>query len=205
MAEPLEQRLLDVIRQELARTLAALCQDVGAAESSILLPRGESDLVFFASSNPALMQPGIPAVPIAASFSGLAFRTGQTIAFADAASQAPHFKAVDEKVGHKTHEFAAIPFSDRTTLGIITLVNRPATDGAPRPFDIAELRRAEAVATELARPISLLSGLLGSGSFEQDGAGLLDAELAADLALLNEPERRIVHSLTGALLQNRPE
>jgi len=57
----------------------------------------------------------------------------------------------------------------------------------------------------LARPISLLSGLLGGAKFEQDGAGRLDAELAADLALLNEPERRIVHSLTGALLQNRPE
>ena len=138
MANALAQRLLDLARQELARTLAGLCHEVGAAESSILLPRGDAELVFFASSNPVLMQPGAPAVPIIASFSGLAYRTGQTIAFADAANQPPHFKAVDEMVGAPTREFAAIPFSGRIVLGVVTLVNRASAAGDyRRPFTLA--------------------------------------------------------------------
>lgn len=204
--DTISKRLMEGARQEMARTLTALCGDVGAAESSILLPRGDGGLFFFASSNPALMQPGIPIVPISTSFSGLAFRSGQTIAFADAATQAPHFKAVDDLVGQQTHEFAAVPISDRTTLGIITLVNRPASQtGGSRPFDLTELRHAEAVAREMANPIALLAGLLGVAFSEQDSGDALDADLLAELALLNESERRVVHSLASALIQNRAE
>ena len=203
MTHTLQQRLVLALRQDLARSLSALCSEVGAAESSILLPRGEGELYFFASSNPVLLQPGVPTVPIGTSFSGLAFRSGQTIAFADAATQAPHYKAVDEMVGTKTHEFAAIPISGRTTLGVLTLVNRATLQDQPVPFEIGELRRGEALARDMAQPIALLSGLVG-GTAEPE-AGSLEADLLADLALLDPGERRVVHSLASALLQNRTE
>ena len=205
MPATLTQRLVELTRQELARTLAGLCQDVGAAESSILLPRGDADLVFFASTNPVLMQPGAPSVPIIASFTGLAYRTGQTIAFADAANQPSHFKAVDDLAGSKTREFAAIPFSDRSVLGVITLVNRAGSaDGTRQPFSIHELRRAEALAQEVAHPVALLAGLAGM-VVANAGGDALDPELAADLASLNQAERRVVHALASALLQNRAD
>src|SRR5579863_2490065 len=124
MAGALAERLVQATRQELARTLAELCREVGAAESSVLLPEGNAELTFFASTNAALMQPNAPRVPIIASFSGIAYSTGQTIAVADATRQEPHFKAVDKLVGLPTHEFAAIPFAQRKVLGILTLVNR---------------------------------------------------------------------------------
>ena len=200
MADAVEHRILDVARQELARTLAGLCASVGAAESSLLLPRGEADLAFFASSNAALMQPTAPLVPVGASFSGLAFRTGQSIAFADAAGQEAHNKAVDEHVGFQTHEFAAIPISDQSVVGVLTLVNRPA-GSPPRPFDMAELRQATDLAQELARPLSLLAQMAGGGAPGSTDA--LDPALLADLAVLSEPERQVVHSLANSLLQNR--
>ncbi len=203
MAEALTTRLLALARQELSRTLVALCGEVGAAESSILLPRDDAELVFFASTNPVLMEPEAPPVPIIASFSGLAFRTGQTIAFADAANQPPHFKAVDDLVGSQTREFAAIPFAGESVLGVITLVNRTADAGAARqPFSLPELRRAEALAQELARPVALLAALAGLGA--PQGVGV-DAELLAELGQLDDGERRVVHALAGALLQNRTQ
>jgi signal transduction protein with GAF and PtsI domain len=196
------ERLQLAARQEIAQALGALCHDAGAAESSVLLPRDEDSLAFFASSNAALMQPGIPTVPIAASFSGLAFRSGQTLAYADASQQTPHFKAVDEAVGQATHEFAAIPIIGRTTLGVLTLVNRPQTSAAgSAPFTLDELRRAEAAAQALAAPLAWLGGLDGG----KDTADGVSADLLADLMLLTEPERRVVHSLANALLQNRAE
>ncbi len=200
MAEMLADRLLEAARRALVHTLAELCAAVGAAESSILLPRGEAALAFFASTNPALMRADAPAVPINASFSGLAYRTGQTIAFADAANQPPHFKAVDELVGAATREFAAVPFIDGATGGVLTLVNRAA--GAAAPFTLVELRQAEALARGMARPLALLAELAAP-----DGAGAranaTDPALLADIALLTDAERRVVQSLVGALLQNR--
>jgi hypothetical protein len=205
MSEALTERLAEATRQELAKTLAGLCDDVGAAESSILFPANDADLVFFASTNPALMRADAPRVPINASFSGIAFRTGQTVAVADAAGQAAHFDAVDEMVKSRTREFAAIPISERSVLGILTLVNRTAPGaGSSRPFGIGELRRAEAVAGELARALVLLPGITGPAPNEGAHAPL-DQDLLADLALLNEAERRIVHALVGALMQNRGE
>src|ERR1700735_347535 len=100
--------------QELARTLSDLCAAVGAAESSLLLPANESHLVFFASSNPTLMRSDVPLVPINGRFSATAFRTGQTIAVADAASQTQHYKAIDERVASQTREFAAVPCAEHS-------------------------------------------------------------------------------------------
>jgi hypothetical protein len=206
MQTALTERLVEAAKLELARTLAGLCREVDAAESSILLPQDDTDLVFFASSNPALMQPGAPLVPIMASFTGIAFRTGQTIAVADAASQASHYKAVDELVGSRTREFAAIPFGEPTVLGVLTLVNRPSrTQGETRPFALAELRKAEAFGGELARALAPIIGLTGSAAQGGDLAQRLGAEFATDLAQLDEPERRIVRALVGALIQNRSE
>ena len=200
MTDTIAQNLLTVARQELARSLAGLCAAVGADESSILLPRGDSELHFFASNAPALMRPDAPIVPISASFSGLAFRTGQTIAFADAASQEAHNKAVDAHVGFQTHEFAAIPIYDQSVVGVLTLVNRPI-GSPPRPFEMSELRVATALAQDLARPLAMLAGLAADTA--ADGAGALDPDLLADLTALTEPERRVVQSLANSLLQNR--
>jgi GAF domain-containing protein len=188
----------------LARALASLCEDVAAAESSILLPVDDAELGFFASTNPALMMPHAPRVPINASFSGIAFRTGQTIAVADAATQTTHFGAVDALTKSRTREFAAIPIADRAVAGILTLVNRVAPDpDHARPFALAELRRAEAVAAELAHAFALVPGLLGPAQRPGDRAAPLEQELAAGLALLNDAERRIVRALADALVQNR--
>jgi len=206
MAGALAERLVQATRQELARTLAELCREVGAAESSVLLPEGNAELTFFASTNAALMQPNAPRVPIIASFSGIAYSTGQTIAVADATRQEPHFKAVDKLVGLPTHEFAAIPFAQRKVLGILTLVNRASPiAGASRPFNLEELRRAEALASEIGRAIALLPGLAAIVPNEADTTRALAAELVADLELLSDGERRIVHAVVNALVQNRTE
>ena len=203
MSGSLMDRLQQAARQEIVQALTALCHDAGAAESSILLPRDEDSLAFFASSNAALMHPGIPAVPIAASFAGLAFRSGQTLAYADASQQAAQFKAVDQAVGQATHEYAAVPIIGRTTLGVLTLVNRPqSAAGGSAPFTLEELRRAESAAQALAAPLGWLGGLDGTADNQPDG---LSSDLLADLLLLSEPERRVVHSLANALLQNREE
>ncbi len=191
------QRLFDAGRQELGRSLTALCGEVGAAETSVLLPRGKGELWFFASSNPALLAEGAPAVPVNASFSGLAFRTGQTIAFADAAGQEAHNKAVDEHLGVRTREFAAIPIHGQAVVGVLTLVNRQP-GAVPRPFDVPELRRAAALALDMAHPVAVLARLADDGA--ADGA---DPSLVADFAALTGPEQRIVHDLVGSLLQNR--
>ena len=53
-------------------------------------------------------------------------------------------------------------------------------------------------------PIALLAGLAGL-TVADAGSDALDPELAADLASLNEAERRVVHALASALLQNRAE
>lgn len=201
MDQSLTERLVAATRQEISRALAALCAEVGAAESSILLPADDTDLVFFASTNPALMQPDTPRVPISASFSGIAYRTGQTIAVADAASQSQHFKAVDERVATRTREFAAIPCADRSVLGVLTLMNRAAP--ATGPFTMPEIRRAEAVAREAAQAIAALPGLAGIALSGSGRAQALDPDLLADLAQLNDGEQRVVHALIGALMQNR--
>jgi hypothetical protein len=206
MDESLTERLVMATRQELARTLSDLCAAVGAAESSILLSANGSDLMFFASSNPVLMRPDVPLVPINASFSGIAFRTGQTIAVADAASQAQHYKAIDERVASRTREFAAIPCAEHSVLGVLTLVNRAARDAdASAPFSMAELRQAETCATEMAHAIGLIPGLVGTGPRDTDHMQALDADLVADLTSLNQAERRVVQALVSALIENRGE
>jgi hypothetical protein len=202
MTDAVAQRLQAAVREELGRTLGQLCASVGAAESSILMPRGENELFFFASNNPVLIGPGAPSIPIGASFTGLAFRTGQTIAFADAAGQEAHHKAVDEHVGFRTREFAAIPIQDQEVVGVLTLVNRPQ-GAAPRPFDVSELGQAAALGQELAHSLALLANLAHGTAAGGDGA--LDPALIADLAALNEPERHIVHALATSLLQIRGE
>jgi hypothetical protein len=206
MDESLTERMVTAARQELGRTLSALCAEVGAAESSILLPANDTDLIFFASSNPALMRPDVPLVPISASFSGIAFRTGQTIAVADAASQTQHYKAIDERVASQTREFAAIPCAERSVLGVLTLVNRAARDGdAPAPFSMAELRQAETFATTIAHVIGLMPGLIGTGARDTDQMRALDSEFVADLGSLTQAEQRIVQALVSALIENRGE
>jgi hypothetical protein len=200
MMDAIGQRLRAAVRDELGRSLGQLCASIGAAESSILMPAGDSALVFFASNNPVLMGPGAPAVPTDASFTGLAFRTGQTIAFADASGQEAHNKTVDEHVGFRTREFAAIPIQDQHVVGVLTLVNRPP-GAAPRPFDVSELRQATALALELAPSLAVLANLTPGAATEGDGA--LDPALIADLAALTGPERQIVHSLAASLQQIR--
>ena len=201
MTTPLIERFLAAARQETALSLQSLCDEIGAAESSVLLPEGEH-LRFFASTNPILPRPTTPRTPIGASFSGAAFRSGQTLAVADAAGKAQHFGAVDAATKTETHEFAAIPIVDREVLGVLTLVNRSSASGQPKPFDLNELRRAETFARELAPALRWVARLLGAGG-AQGADDAADAELHAALAPLNPAERRIVALLASALVENR--
>jgi hypothetical protein len=159
--------------------------------------------VFFASTNAALMRPDAPSVPVNASFSGIAYRTGQTIAVADAAGQAQHYEAVDAVTKQRTHEFAAIPIMERGVLGVLTLFNRANRAGRAEPFTLPELRRAETFAREIARAFLRLPGLRGGEAGEESLAQSLDAEFVVQLLRLNDAERRIAHSLVDALIENR--
>jgi hypothetical protein len=201
MSGAVMERLVHAARQELGRTLASLCAEIGAAESSILVPRDDSYLAFFASTNPALMQDGAPRVPISASFTGIAFRTSQTIAVADASSQSQHYKAVDELVATRTREFAAIPIATARVLGVLTLVNRAAP--ATGPFMLPDLKRAEALAADIAQSLTLLPGLTGSETHERDLRETFGADFIEELTQLEAGERRVVFALVGALLENR--
>ena len=66
---------------------------------------------------------------------------------------------------------------------------------------MAELGQATELAQALGRPLGLLASLAGGPA--PDSAGALDPALAADLALLTEPERRVVHDLANSILQHR--
>jgi hypothetical protein len=203
MSPSLTQRLAQAAREEIARTLSQLCADIGAAESSVLLPEDDRELVFFASTNPSLLQAGIPKVPINASFSGAAYRTGQTMAIADAARQAHHFEAVDALVKTETHEFAAIPLAADAVLGVLTLVNRSDSSSGLRPFSLPELRRAEAAAREIALALAQFPALRGGGKNAEDLVPALGADFVLDLERLRPSERKTAQALVRALLQNR--
>ncbi len=203
MSETLIVRLISAARLELARKLEDLCREIGAAESSVLLPAGDRELEFFASTNPGLLKPEVPRVPINASFSGIAYRTGQTLAIADAAGHAQHFEAVDAVTKERTHEFAAIPIAARETFGVLTLVNRAQPADRSRPFSLAELRRAESFSREAAEAFERLPGLRGGGTGEGGGQLAVGSELAAELSRLSAAERRVVRSLVDALIENR--
>jgi hypothetical protein len=205
MANAFIDGLVQAAKGEIERALERLCADVGAAESSIMLPGDDAHLVFFASTNPALTSSAAPPVPIHSSFSGLAYRTGQTIAIADAANQAQHFEAVDALVKSRTREFAAIPLIERSVLGVLTLVNRRDGAGQSRPFAFAEIRRAEAFAKEAAGALLALPGLSGSVARDEDFARALGEEFLSDLRRLRDPERRVVQALVEALIQNRAD
>jgi GAF domain-containing protein len=192
-----DEVLLDAGRQALLRTLAALCADVGAAESSILRPAGEADLGFFVSTNPALMASTVPTIPIGGSFAGIVFRTGQMLAVADAESQPGHFGGIDTVVGRATREYAALPIPDGARLlGVLTVVNRAMSGQGPRPFTVDELDSACRMAIALAGPIATLDNIL-SPSREDDVRG---AGFVSDLLSLDETGRRVVRSVVAALI-----
>jgi hypothetical protein len=201
MSGAVMERLVHAARQELGRTLQSLCAAIGAAESAILLPRDDTSLIFFAATNPVLLQPGAPRVPISASFTGIAYRTSQTIAVADASSQSQHYKAVDEMLASRTREFAAIPIAVRRVFGVLTLVNR--TPPAAGPFALTELRQAETLAGDIAQSLVQLPGLTGHETHEGDLIETFGADFIEDLTQLHAPERRVIHTLVGALLENR--
>jgi hypothetical protein len=104
----------------------------------------------------------------------------------------------------RTREFAAIPLVDRKVLGVLTLVNRAHPGDAARPFSLAELRRAETRAGDIAKALALLPGLKTGGA-DADLLESLGADLVADLEQLDARERGIAHSLVTALLQNRAQ
>src|ERR1700751_5560801 len=110
-------------KRALLSTLAALCARIDAAESSILRPQGNADLVFFASTNSALITENVPKIPIGGSFAGIVCQTGQMIAVADAERQPGHFAGIDAGVGRATREYAALPIADGSALlGVRTRV-----------------------------------------------------------------------------------
>ena len=149
------------------------------------------------------MEADAPRVPINASFSGIAFRTGQSLAVADAAGQKQHFGAVDVATRERTREFAAIPIVEGEVLGVLTLVNRAGAGSASTPFTLVELRRAEAFAREAATALQLLPGLRDAAADEERARKTLGASLLEALMRLDEGERRVVGVLVGSLIENR--
>ncbi|MGD1037569.1 MAG: GAF domain-containing protein [Roseiarcus sp.] len=202
MSAPLIERFVRAARQETARSLQELCAEVGAAEASVLAPSG-AKLIFFASTNPLLMSESAPSVPINGSFSGAAFRSGQTMAVANAAGMAQHYGAVDATTKEATHEFAAIPIAGREVLGVLTLVNRlTPSERRPAPFSLDELARAEAFARETGLALQGFPGLFDHIA-GRSGHEMADASWLAPLANLGAAERRVVAALADALIKNR--
>ena len=189
-------------RDEIARRLAHLCDAVEAAESSALVPADRDSLAFFASTNAALAGGSAPPVPIGASFTGLAFRSGQTIALADAAHQPGHFKGVDALVAGPTREFAAVPMLDArgTVVGVLTLANRRAAPSprAGQPFSPDDLAEAARTATDLAGGVAALVALART---DVEAGASRDTDLAAEIAALGERDRRSVRALVDALTE----
>jgi GAF domain-containing protein len=194
-------------RRALLRMLNALCARIDAAESSILRPQGDADLVFFASTNPTLVAAGVPKVPIGGSFAGIVCRTGQMVAVADAERQPGQFGGIDTVVGRATREYAALPIAAGTALlGVLTVVNRPAAaEQGTRPFSVDELRMAQQAADALVGPVAILDSLdHGPALSDRDGLrGAFGDEFVADLMALNEPGRRAVQSGVAALLHHQ--
>lgn len=194
-------------RRALLGVLRALCPRVDAAESSILRPQGDSDLVFFVSTNPTLMAANVPKVPIGGSFAGIVFRTGQMVAVADAEQRPGHFVGIDTVVGRATREYAALPIADGTALfGVLTLVNRATVaEHGTRPFSVDELRMAQQAASELVGPMAILDGLdRGSAPAHRDGLlGAFGDDFVSDLLALNETGRRVVRAVVAVLIRDQ--
>ncbi len=194
-------------RRALLGVLGALCARIDAAESSILRPQGDSDLVFVASTNPTLMAANVPKVPIGGSFAGIVFRTGQMVAVADAERQPGHFVGIDTVVGRATREYAALPIADGTALfGVLTLVNRArAAEQGTRPFSVDELRMAQQAASDLVGPMAILDGLdRGSARAPRDGLlGAFGDDFVSDLLALNETGRRVVQAVVAVLIRDQ--
>jgi signal transduction protein with GAF and PtsI domain len=199
--------LIEAGRSFLISNLRDLCAKVDAAESSIMRQCDENSLSFFAATNAALLRPDIPQIPIAKSFSGLVFRTGQLIAMADASSQPGHFEDVDAVVGEKTYEFAAIPIaSARMRFGVLTLVNRPEQrPREARPFSVDELRVAQQFAVELVRPVAILNSLDHGGPLDtgDDLHKILGDEFVSELLSLDRTGRRVIKAVVAALFPDQ--
>jgi GAF domain len=194
-------------KRALLSTLAALCARIDAAESSILRPQGNADLVFFASTNSALITENVPKIPIGGSFAGIVCQTGQMIAVADAERQPGHFAGIDAVVGRATREYAALPIADGSALlGVLTVVNRATAAGeGTRPFSIDELRVAQEAASELVGPMTVLERLdQGSAGAHRDNvSSAYDEAFVSDLLALNETGRRIIRSVIAALIHDQ--
>lgn len=190
-------------RQALLRILSELCAGINAAESSILRPDTDAELTFFVSTNPELIGPSMPKVPIGGSFAGIVFRTGQMLAVADAERQQGHFEGIDTAVGRATREYAALPIAnDSGLLGVLTLVNRTtASEQGTRPFTIDELRTAQQAASELAGPLAILDNLdVNLSPSRRDSVHeAFGEDFVRDLLALDETGRRVVRCLVGAL------
>ncbi len=190
-------------RQALLRSLSELCSAIGAAESSILRPMSDEELSFFVSTNPELIGPAVPKVPIGGSFAGIVFCTGQMVAVADAGRQAGHFEGIDTAVGRATREYAALPIANEMGLiGVLTVVNRvTAGEEGTRPFTVDELRTAQQTASALAGPLAILDNLGGSLSpARRDNVReAFGDDFIRDLLALDETGRRVVRCIVGAL------
>lgn len=194
-------------KRALLGMLEALRARVDAAESSILRPQGDADLVFFASTNPTLMAANVPKIPIGGSFAGIVCRTGQMIAVADAERQPGHFAGIDTVVGRATREYAALPIADGSALlGVLTVVNRAsAAEQGTRPFSIDELKVAQEAASELVGPMAVLDRLDSgaAGAHRDSVSGAYDDAFVSDLLTLNAIGRRIVRAVAAALVHDQ--
>jgi GAF domain-containing protein len=135
----------EVAKQALTRLLEAAIENLGANESSILLPVDQDHLKFYVSSNPRILQEDIPLIPVRDSIAGVVFLTGQSMVQAEG-----HNPVVDKQLGYATKEYMALPIvhSDQV-VGVLTFVNRPEGMGS---FSKDEIDFADSV-SEMCEPL----------------------------------------------------
>ena len=93
----------DATRQTLNTVLNVCAQSLGAQDTSVLAYDAGDTLKFMGSTNPKLLDPDLPAVPINGSIAGFVFLTAQTMSY-DQAAKADKFYDVIDKENRLFHQ-----------------------------------------------------------------------------------------------------
>lgn len=137
-------------REILLLLLRAGAEALRVKDAAIMVPGMAETLGFLAATNPELLKPDLPPVPMDASIAGFVYVSAQAMSFDQAAASPEFFDKIDKSVDGSTNEYLAAPIvGGETMLGVLTFVNR--TDGK-EPFSPDEI--------ELASRYAALCGLV---------------------------------------------
>lgn len=115
-------------------------------DAAIMVPKTAETLGFFEATNPELLKPDLPPVPIGASIAGVVYLSAQTMSFDQAAASPEFFDKIDKSVGNATREYLAAPVvGGGEMLGVLTFVNRVGDEGSFSPEEIELASRYAAV------------------------------------------------------------